>query len=927
MLTFPRRPKVEFYLGQWRDVSADIRQNPAITITHGRKDWATKTSPSLCKFTLDDGTEHGDGDYDPYNPLGQWYGTLGRNTPCRMSLAMADDTFTRTVVDGWGTSDTGDTWLTGFGAGGTVAGSDWQVASGVGTQSQPVAGGYRYSILDIVARDVEITATTTVAITNITGGSLEPCNLMVRRNAGVYYMARVNITSAEDLSITIHHSVDGQLAAPVTVSGLVDAVSSKVIRVKLQAEGPMIRAKVYAPGAEPLGWHIELHDTRITTAGQVGTRNGVASGNTNTKPILFSTDNVEVRLPRFYGETAKMVPLTSVDHKNQRTQVECASIRRRLSKGEKTLDTALYRYIMSGTAPFTTTEFWPLDYESQANRPGRNVIGATDARFVRSTGGALKWGTDTGLPQVKRAVSLVPPGAGSNGQMFADIDPTPFVVANGYAAVWLQRLGSDAEGAVILDLTNGEMALFFEPGIARLEWWPDVGVDSVIMNVGMPEVGDDTAWHVIALGGFQSGGTATFDLTIDVSTYQSNVATTIGVPDGIQWAAFPEATDGYQVTQAIVINESMYSTFNGVFNINRIRDAMLGHPLEHARERFTRLCTEEGVPPAIISDGATGSTPAMGAQRPLTLLSLTQECIDVDQGVAFDPRGAAGLGMRTHRATTARDPVLTLQYTGQVAPEFGPTADDQGTLNDVTAKRPHGGEHRIEQATGPVNTADPGTDPDAAGRYDTTVTTNSGSDLNLPDQAGWRVHLGTVDRPRIPTVTVDLAAAAVAGDETLVAAVLDANVDDHIVVTGAAARRLHDDVRLIVRGYTETVDTAYQHTIVFNSTPYEPYDVAVYNDTDARRGTAGTILAAGITSSATSFTVTVSKGELWTTAAGQFPLDIMIGGERIRISAITGASSTQTFTVAGGGRAINGVIKAHSAGAPIELFTNVYYGH
>jgi hypothetical protein len=214
------------------------------------------------------------------------------------------------------------------------------------------------------------------------------------------------------------------------------------------------------------------------------------------------------------------------------------------------------------------------------------------------------------------------------------------------------------------------------------------------------------------------------------------------------------------------------------------------------------------------------------------------------------------------------------------------------------------------------------------GRYDSTVSPepNVATDLDLPNQASWRVHMGTVDEARYPTLTVNLAAEALLADPAAVAGLLDLGVEDPLTVTGASVRRIYDDVRLIARGYTATVDTAYKHTMVFNSEPYAPLDVGVYGDTDDRYGTAGSVLAGTLTSSATSFTVNVTAGELWTTAAGQFPMDIMIGGERIRLSAISG-SGPHTFIVAAGGRAINGVVKSHSAGAAVSLFRNVYYGH
>jgi hypothetical protein len=62
---------------------------------------------------------------------------------------------------------------------------------------------------------------------------------------------------------------------------------------------------------------------------------------------------------------------------------------------------------------------------------------------------------------------------------------------------------------------------------------------------------------------------------------------------------------------------------------------------------------------------------------------------------------------------------------------------------------------------------------------------------------------------------------------------------------------------------------------------------------------------------------TTSTSPLWTTAAGDFPFDINVGGERMTVTNITGGSSPQTFTVT---RSVNGVVKAQTSGTDVRLF-------
>jgi hypothetical protein len=54
------------------------------------------------------------------------------------------------------------------------------------------------------------------------------------------------------------------------------------------------------------------------------------------------------------------------------------------------------------------------------------------------------------------------------------------------------------------------------------------------------------------------------------------------------------------------------------------------------------------------------------------------------------------------------------------------------------------------------------------------------------------------------------------------------------------------------------------------------------------------------------------------TAAGEFPFDIEVEGVRLRVTAISGASSPQTFTVTQA--PVNGVTKTIPAGTAVRLW-------
>lgn len=918
-LGFPRDLRTGLYLGgEWQDVSSDVRQSDTVTITHARKDESPRPSPSRAAFILDDGPEHGNGDYDPGNPAGPWFGQLGENTPVRQSLRHGRDTVTRTVAASWGTSDDMGAYLT-FSSGTTAHDTTGTAAR----HSISTTTSFRADYLeDVSAKNVDAYVEFQLpSVAAATGGAIEPANLLVR-GTSTYYMMRTTIETSGVILVLLFDETGASLD-PVVFPGPAYPGAGVWMAARMQAEDATLRGKVWIlADGEPLRWNAEASiDGTVLGAGWVGVRTGVAGGNTNTKPVQVLYDNLTVEFPRFAGECSKVEPLTEVDHANRRTKIEALGLLNRLSKGKKVLDSVFYRYITGGGLPFTVTDFWPLDYDPQIDHPGRNVVGPYDVAFVQSTGGSLKWGTDTGLLPVKRAVTMVPPGTGHSGQMFAAIDSSRFTAAAGHAVFWLQRLGSDREGAVVVDLTVGQLYLHFTPGLATLQLLPAA---TTVMTVGVPQVGDDTVWHMIALGCKQSGASAVFQLTIDGFPYEVTLgATTVGVPEGMQWAAFPETVEGYEVTQAIVINQAMFT--GAPWPVDLLRDVYLGRTGESPGERIGRLCTEQDV--SYMLNGDPAGSPALGPQRPLTFMDLITETVDVDQGVIHDSRGAPSLSVRLLGSMLNQDPAFTLDYSNEeVAPEFKPTFDTQGTLNDVTAKRPNGGEARFEQATGAKNTADPGTAVGAVGRTDTTVNPNVATDADLPDQAGWRVHLGTVDEPRYPTVTVNMAADAVAGNVDLTQAIMDATVGDMIMVTGATARRIYDDVRQIVRGYTETFRDQTQHMIAFNTTPASAYDAAIADDTvDSAVDSATTVTNEDLTTTEPDLTVfTLDISEIWPTTAEKpsvFPFDIIVTGERMTVTAITGSTGVQTMTVT---RSVNGVVKTHAINEPVHVFRPTY---
>ena len=231
---------------------------------------------------------------------GSLWGTSGGNFPQDFwvgglrvtvtAVGVSTDAFSRTVASGWGNADTGEAWSL-IGAGGSVQNSDWSVGSGVGTESVPVANGYRYAYLATTSwSDVDAAVTFTAPLA--TGAPLEPGNLLIRGTAAANIIVRAQVETSNAVTVLVFAASGAQLGS-ATIPGLTHAGAGTPLRLRTKTLGSLIFAKIWNPaGAEP-GWHLIVTDPAVVVPGWVGVRSGVAAGNTNALPVVFALDNFQ----------------------------------------------------------------------------------------------------------------------------------------------------------------------------------------------------------------------------------------------------------------------------------------------------------------------------------------------------------------------------------------------------------------------------------------------------------------------------------------------------------------------------------------------------------------------------------------------------------------------------------------------------------
>lgn len=972
-------PKIElFHSGAWQDISGDVYHRDRISISRGRADEGTRADPGKCGLTI----ENRDGKYSPRNPHSPLFGLIGRNTPIRVSRAdpsVTADAFTRTVSGSWGSTPQSQTWSQ-TGSGGTVDAADFEVDGDEAVHHVETTVAYRLNYLSSLSlTDVDATTTFRLTFTDVTGGALEPANILLRgQDVNNYYMCRVEILTDETVKVSIHKNGTGggQLDSGVIVSGLTHTAGLS-IKVRAQAIGKGLRMKVWsATDAEPVKWTTSAESSLITSAGWVGLRSGVASGNTNTKPIDFYYDEFTVTNLaniRFVGEVSSWPPRWDVAGVDAYAPIEAAGILRRLGQGASPLKSSLKRHILASDPHV----YWPMDGGKLSEALKPLVGNGTSFVHATSLAGFLDFGATEMAPWLESGAAFN--AAASAVAKIGSMSLTPTRIT----AEWVRLRPSE--------VTSGSGFIFSgSNGTDTLDWYVTTYASSphidIFLLVNGTSVANptavvpsllDTSLHHIRFDATQSGGNINYSLYVDgVSVISTSVAQTLA---GITKVTFgPTAHD---------LHGHLALWQDGPPSLSDAVDAAFGHQGEPAGQRIKRLCDEEAVP--FTSRGDLLATEPAGFQRIATFLELLDDAAGVDSGILHETRYELGLTYRTRESLYNPSPALTLDYAaGHISPPFEPTDDDADVRNDVTVERSGGSSARSVLETGTLSVQAP---PDGVGRYDESVTLTLDTDDQPANHAGWRRHFGTWDEPRYPTVAVDLAK-----NTSLLASVTAIESGDLFEIDNPPKWVPPGPIELLTRGYSESFDQHWWDWSV-NATPGGPWFVFVVGDAvNGRLDTAGSEIASGATvatdagnstishmvvpdseaggfaignkaqlftsagalKESTVFTVTDKQSafgftnifvspkfaaapvagdqikraddttllvatdsgkKLWVTTASHpsaFPFAVRFGGEVGKVTGISGDASPQEFTVT---RGVNGIYKAHQPGTRLRI--------
>jgi hypothetical protein len=199
---------------------------------------------------------------------------LGGATACQPppSSAIAQDTFTRTVTNSWGTADTGGPWtvIAGAAANFDVDGARGTVVTPGGSQQQAAHLG------QVSVRDVDLRVALTFPDAPTASGNFFGYLLLRRQANGSYYRVGLYVTPGGKVFIRGQTGAGANLFPDVDTGLSFAAGDTFLLRVQAEGASPTaIRARAWEQGtAEPASWQATATDTTagLQQAGSVGIR-------------------------------------------------------------------------------------------------------------------------------------------------------------------------------------------------------------------------------------------------------------------------------------------------------------------------------------------------------------------------------------------------------------------------------------------------------------------------------------------------------------------------------------------------------------------------------------------------------------------------------------------------------------------------------
>ena len=165
--------------------------------------------------------------------------------------------------------------------------------------------------------------------------------------------------------------------------------------------------------------------------------------------------------------------------------------------------------------------------------------------------------------------------------------------------------------------------------------------------------------------------------------------------------------------------------------------------------------------------------------------------------------------------------------------------------------------------------------PSGIGPVSNTIDVYPASDAQLPDLAGWMLHVRSVDEDRYPSIPFQMART------TTPQAIPLLRIGDYLQITNPPYWIPPGPVKQLCAGFAETFAPGIVWPITVNGVPESPYEVMTFG-TDAADSshfdTAGSELHTSVSATATSLSVATTAGPVWTVSGADFPFNVEMAG-------------------------------------------------
>lgn len=572
---------------------------------------------------------------------------------------------------------------------------------------------------------------------------------------------------------------------------------------------------------------------------------------------------------------------------------------RRLGQGG-TLRSALYRY-HTPTAWLDSSEilgYWPCEDESGST----SIASGVGGRAGTMSGGYEDFAADSDIAGSDPLMKLV---AGVSFVCYLK----PYTSTGETAIRAIFKVPSAPAGSVELLRwwTSGSFTVWTveitpgSPDRLQLKAYNSLGVEQLggtginmeddghgaslygrqlYLSVNLTQDGADIDWQILA------GHQFALNVGEAAGDQGTEAAATVGTLEAIGSHNHSASAAGTTLGHIAVASALAYGAASA--------SPSTGFAGESVQIRLSSMIGELDVQVATSVQDIAAMTTYVGATSATDIVSLLRELETAEQGILYDGKtGVLELLLREDRYN--RSVALTLDHDAGQVDWLTPTDDDQQVTNDVTVSRVGGSEARAFDADHIA----------ANGNYSSRVDALLFDDSVLADHASWRLHLGTVEELRYPTVGLCLTR-----QTGKITDWLACDIGSRIQITNPPDGLPPDTIDLHIEGYTETLRSK-DWRVELNCSPASPWQVFEIEDTSLGRVAAdGSELlcayAAGDTSllianlgirntDGTYRTQADAAVPLWSTA--DEPYDIGIGGERITVTSM--AAPNPSFVGAG----------------------------